>query len=78
MNTDTRNAFQRIADVLAEHLNIRLGDVSDVSTAEEFAKLFEVAAMNYSAARRKAEREDYDDTDADDTLEQRAAAAMRD
>ena len=42
--------FQRIADVLAEHLNIRFGDVSDVSTAEEFAKLLEVAAMNSSAA----------------------------
>lgn len=41
--------WEKIAAALSAHCGIQLGDVSTINTPEEFARIIEVAAMNYKA-----------------------------
>jgi hypothetical protein len=47
------DAMQTIATAL-EKCGLKLGDVSDVTGIDEFARLVEVAAMNVAAGKKKA------------------------
>ena len=53
--------WERIAMALSAHCGIQLGDVTKINNPDEFARLVEVAAMNYKAGSEPEVPEEDDD-----------------
>ncbi len=57
--------WEKIAAALSAHCGIQLGDVSAINTPEEFARIIEVAAMNFKAGSEPEipEEEEFEEED---------------